>query len=87
MVVGKLVALVQAVFIRFAVKLFGQVKTIYLGLMFNCLGLVLFSITTEVWMVYAFLVVYVLGGLAGPTLQGIMSSQVAADEQGELQGG
>lgn len=87
MVVGILVALVQAVLIRFAVKIFGSVKTIYIGLIFNCIGLVLFSLATEVWMVYTFLAVYVLGGLAGPTLQGIMSSQVASDEQGELQGG
>jgi len=87
MVVGVLVALVQAVLIRFSTKKFGQIKTIYIGLAFNCLGLILFSISSEVWMIYSFLVVYVLGGLAGPTLQGIMSSEVKSEEQGELQGG
>ena len=86
-VVGVLVALVQAVLIRFVTKKLGSVKTIYLGLAFNSLGLVLFALSTEVWMIYSFLVVYVLGGLAGPTIQGIISSQVPNSEQGELQGG
>ena len=86
-VVGILVALVQAVLIRIVTKKIGPVKTIYAGLVFNCLGLALFSIATEVWMIYSFLIVYVLGGLAGPTLQGIMSSQVPNSQQGELQGG
>jgi len=31
-------------------------------------------------------VVYCLGGIAGPALQGIMSNEVPSNEQGELQG-
>ena len=85
-VVGVMVAAVQAGLIRVAVKKFGQVKTIYIGMFCNFLGLILFSISGQVWMIYAFLAVYVLGGLAGPTLQGIMSAQVPDSEQGELQG-
>lgn len=85
-VVGVMVALVQAVLIRVATKKFGQVKTVYIGLLCNFLGLVLFAVTKEVWMLYAFLAVYVMGGLAGPTLQGILSAQVPNNEQGELQG-
>ncbi len=86
-VVGVLVALVQAVLIRVSTKKFGQVKTVYIGLFCNFLGLALFAISTEVWMIYSFMAIYVLGGLSGPTLQGIMSSQVPNSEQGELQGG
>ena len=37
-------------------------------------------------MMFAFLVPYALGGIAGPALQGIISSQVSPTEQGELQG-
>ena len=36
---------------------------------------------------YAFMIPFGLGGLAGPTLQGVVSSQVSPSEQGELQGG
>lgn len=35
------------------------------------------------WMMFAFLVPYCLGGIAGPALQGIISNQVPANEQGE----
>jgi DHA1 family tetracycline resistance protein-like MFS transporter len=38
-------------------------------------------------MMYAFTVIYCLGGIAGPALQGIISNHVPANEQGELQGG
>jgi DHA1 family tetracycline resistance protein-like MFS transporter len=37
-------------------------------------------------MMFAFTIVYCLGGIAGPALQGIISTQVPANEQGELQG-
>jgi DHA1 family tetracycline resistance protein-like MFS transporter len=37
-------------------------------------------------MMMAFLVPYCLGGIAGPALQGVISNQVPANEQGELQG-
>lgn len=86
-VVGVCVALVQAVVIKLVVNKIGQQKTVYAGLLFNFLGLTLFAMATQEWMIYAFLVVYVFGGLAGPTLQSIMSGQVPADEQGELMGG
>lgn len=85
-VVGISVAIVQAVLIRSAVKKLGQKKTVLAGLIFNFIGLVLFAMAVQEWMIYSFLVVYVLGGLAGPTLQGIMSSNVPANEQGELMG-
>ena len=35
---------------------------------------------------YAIMVPFSLGGLAGPALQGIISNQVASNEQGTLQG-
>jgi DHA1 family tetracycline resistance protein-like MFS transporter len=46
----------------------------------------LFSLATEPWMLYAFLIPYALGGVAGPTVQGIISNQVSEKEQGNLQG-
>lgn len=85
-VVGFFVAIVQAVLIGRAVKKFGQSKTIYVGLACNLTGFILFAIASQEWMIYSFLAVYVMGGLAGPTLQGIMSSQVPANEQGEFMG-
>ncbi|OEK00628.1 tetracycline resistance MFS efflux pump [Roseivirga sp. 4D4] len=85
-VVGFFVAIVQAVLIGRAVKKFGQNKTVYIGLACNLTGFILFAIASQEWMIYSFLAVYVMGGLAGPTLQGLMSSQVPANEQGEFMG-
>ncbi|MFY0688715.1 MAG: TCR/Tet family MFS transporter [Cyclobacteriaceae bacterium] len=85
--VGFMIALVQAGGIRAAMKWFGQTKSVYIGLSFTILGMLLIAMAQEGWMIYAIMIPYAMGGLAGPALQGIMTSQVSADEQGELQGG
>ncbi len=85
-VVGLLVALVQAGLIRVVNPRIGNEKSVYLGLMFYSVGLFLFAFAFQSWMMFAFLVPYCLGGIAGPALQAIMSSNVPKNEQGELQG-
>lgn len=84
--VGLLSIIVQGGLIRLIIPKLGQERSIYIGLLFYAIGLFLFSTVTESWLLYAYLVVYVLGGVAGPALQGIMSNQVPDSEQGELQG-
>ena len=84
--VGILVAFVQGFLIRVIVPKIGEQKAVYAGLTFNALGMVFFSFAWEGWMIYVFLVPYALGGLAGPSIQSIMSNQVQPSEQGELQG-
>ena len=84
--VGILVSIVQALLVKVFIKKFGVQVAIYTGLAFNCIGLILFSFMFKEWMVYAFTTVYVLGGIAGPSIQGIMSNMVPANEQGELMG-
>jgi DHA1 family tetracycline resistance protein-like MFS transporter len=85
-VVGVLVGLVQGWLIRYINPKLGQIRSIYVGLFLYAIGLVLFGVATEGWMMYLFLIPYCLGGIAGPSLQGIMSGQVPVNEQGELQG-
>ncbi|WP_417590026.1 TCR/Tet family MFS transporter [Owenweeksia hongkongensis] len=85
-VVGILVAIVQGGLIRVIVKKLGEMKTVLIGMSLWTLGLVLFSFAFKGWMMFAFLLPYCLGGIAGPTLQGIISNQVGPKEQGELQG-
>lgn len=85
-VVGILVALVQGGLIRVIIPKLGQKKSVFAGLSLYVIGLILFAFATKGWMMFAFLVPYCLGGIAGPALQGIMSSQVPVNEQGELQG-
>jgi MFS transporter, DHA1 family, tetracycline resistance protein len=85
-VVGVLVALVQGVLIRWITPRIGNKKSIYFGLLLYAAGMFLFAFATQSWMMFAFLVPYCLGGIAGPALQAIMSGNVPPNAQGELQG-
>ncbi|MBC3541010.1 TCR/Tet family MFS transporter [Rufibacter sediminis] len=85
--VGLMVAIVQGGLIRFINPALGPKRSVYFGLALYALGFLLFAFASQPWMMFAFLVPYCLGGIAGPALQGIISTQVPANEQGELQGG
>lgn len=84
--VGILVAVVQGGLIRFINPKLGAKRSVYVGLILYAIGLTFFGFATASWMMYAALIPYCLGGICGPSLQGIMSGQVPANEQGELQG-
>lgn len=86
MVVGLLVAVAQGFLVGIVVKKLGKKRTVILGFMLWTIGMFLFSQATEPWMLYAFLIPYAFGGVAGPTIQGIISNQVSEKEQGNLQG-
>jgi MFS transporter, DHA1 family, tetracycline resistance protein len=85
-VVGLLVGAVQGGLVRIVNPKIGNEKSIYLGLLLYSIGLFLFAFATKGWMMFAFLVPYCLGGIAGPSLQAIISGHVSPKEQGELQG-
>lgn len=85
-VVGLLVGLVQAGLIRYTQPLLGAKKSVYYGMALYTLGMALFAFADQGWMMFAFLLPYCLGGIAGPALQGIISGQVPANAQGEMQG-
>ena len=85
-VVGLVFAVVQGGLIRIIIPKLGQQRSVHVGLGFNALGFLLFALATKTWMMFAITVVYCLGGIAGPALQGIISTQVPPNEQGELQG-
>ena len=84
--VGLLVGLVQGVLIRFVNPVLGNVKSVYIGFGLYAIGLALFSLASEGWMMFVFLVPYCLGGISGPALQSIITGHVPSNEQGELQG-
>jgi MFS transporter, DHA1 family, tetracycline resistance protein len=85
--VGLMVAIVQGGLIRVIIPKLGQEKSLFLGLAINALGLAAFAFASSSWMMYAIMVPFAIGGLAGPAFQGIISNQVSRSEQGELQGG
>jgi len=85
--VGLMIALVQGGLIRLIIPKLGQHRSVYIGLLMYSIGYILFAFASKSWMMYAFMVPYAFGGIAGPAIQGIISTQVPANEQGELQGG
>ena len=85
-VVGLLVAAVQGGLIRVINPRIGNERSVYFGLLLYAIGLLLFAFASQSWMMFVFLIPYCLGGISGPALQSIISGNVPADEQGELQG-
>jgi len=84
--VGLMTGIVQGGLNRVLIPKFGERNSVFIGLGLYALGFVLFAFATEGWMMFAFMVPFSLGGLAGPSLQAIISGQVPNNEQGELQG-
>ena len=85
-VIGLLVGIVQGGLIRVVNPKLGNEKSIYAGMALYTVGMFLFATATQSWMVFVFLIPYCLGGIAGPALQAVISAQVPANEQGEIQG-
>ena len=85
-VVGLGALVVQGGLVRAALPRLGAARSVFIGLLFYLVGFVLFALATRGWMMFAITGLYALGGLAGPAMQGAVSGQVPATEQGELQG-
>src|SRR5579864_3956740 len=86
-VVGLLMAISQGALVRPMVARFGEVRTLIVALALAVVGMLLFGLSTQGWMMYSVTAVYCLGlGLLNPAVQGLMSRAVAANEQGLLQG-
>jgi len=85
-VVGVLIAIVQGGLIRITIPKLGEKNSVYIGLSLNIIGMMLFAFANQGWMMFVFLIPYCMGGICGPALQGIISNQVPANAQGELQG-
>lgn len=84
--VGLMTGIVQGVLARILIPKLGPRNSVFVGLSLYAVGFVLFAFATQGWMMFVFMVPFSLGGLAGPSLQGIISNQVPPNEQGELQG-
>ncbi len=86
MAVGALTAVSFGVLPRLIVPRIGETNAVYVGLFFSTLGYAGYAFAASPWILYAWMVVWSLGGIGGPALNSIMSAQVPPDEQGELMG-
>jgi DHA1 family tetracycline resistance protein-like MFS transporter len=85
--VGIGMVLVQGFLIRWVIPQTGPRMAGMIGFGFSIIAFLGYALADQVWLVYVALVFGALGGFSNPAMQGIASSQISADRQGQLQGG
>ncbi|NEK22400.1 MFS transporter [Sulfitobacter sp. JBTF-M27] len=83
---GITMAFVQGYFIRVALRVFGERRTVVVGLLFALGTYTAIGSITAGWLILLLTPIAALGGITPIALQGIMSQRVADNAQGELQG-
>jgi MFS transporter, DHA1 family, tetracycline resistance protein len=84
--VGIMVAIVQGGLNRVLIPKLGNRRSILIGITMYGLGMFIAGMANSSFWMFVCVVPLAFGGLAGPTIQGILSKKVGKDEQGELQG-
>jgi DHA1 family tetracycline resistance protein-like MFS transporter len=84
--VGVAMIFVQAYLIRKVLPLWGPVKTAVVGLVATSISFFGYAFIPYAWMIYVVIAIGALQGFVTPSVQSIMSAQVPANAQGELQG-
>lgn len=84
--VGLSGAIVQGLLSRKLIPRYGQRNIVIVGASTGIVGYLIYAFAGSGWMMYLGIAVSMLQGLVFPSLQGLMSGEVPATEQGELQG-
>jgi len=85
---GIVMVIGQGVFVRLLIpRLGGERRAAVIGLLFGGLVYAGYALSSEGWMMYAWMLGWALAALAYPSLNALMSRQLPASAQGELQGG
>lgn len=84
--VGVLSAVVQGWLVRMIVPRLGERTAIVVGLLASAAAFAIYGASPYGWVLYVGIVVGSIGGLSGPSSQALISREVSASEQGEVQG-
>lgn len=84
--VGIMIAIVQGGLIRVIIPKLGNERSILYGFGLYFVGMLLFALADQGWMMFAITAIYCVSGISGPAMQGEMSQSVPANAQGELSG-
>ena len=84
--VGMIVATSQGLLTRIVIPRFKERRTIMVGMFVGACAYAGFAFATRGWMMYAWTTGFLAAALVYPSLNAIMSQQVPANAQGELQG-
>jgi DHA1 family tetracycline resistance protein-like MFS transporter len=85
-VVGVAISVVQGGLIRVIVPKIGNKNAIVYSLILYIIGFMCFAFASNGLMMMLFILPYCLAGIGGPAMQTIISNQVPANAQGEVQG-
>lgn len=83
---GVTTAIVQGGLIRVLLPRLGERRAIITGVGIMTFSLFTYGLLSQEWVLYAVLMLGSLAGIAGPAIQGFVSGQVQANEQGSIQG-
>lgn len=84
--VGVMAAIVQGGLAGRILKIIGERRGVYVGLLAMTVAMACYGAATEGWMVYWIILIGSLAGIGSPATQSIISQAVPADEQGAVQG-
>lgn len=83
---GVFMIIVQAGLIRWAIPKFGAYRAGIFGMIAIIIGFCGYAFSAQGWQLYPWLALASLSGFVSPAFQAIMTSQIPANAQGELQG-
>lgn len=84
--VGICAALVQGVAVGPIVKKLGERRAMLLGFTLFTISFLGYAFATQAWMMYLWIVPFAFGTMASVSATGLMSRELPANQQGELQG-
>nr|WP_236649547.1 TCR/Tet family MFS transporter [Rhodopirellula sp. SM50] len=84
--VGILAIIVQGGLVRPIVKRFGERNVLLIATVISAVSFLGYAFASAAWMLPVIAAVGALGGLAGPTIQSLITKTVDETEQGEVQG-
>lgn len=84
--VGVMAAIVQGGLAGQVLKLIGERRGVYVGLLAMAVAMACYGAAPEGWMVYFIILIGSVAGIGSPATQSIISQAVPADEQGAVQG-
>ena len=85
-VVGLMAAVVQAGLLGWLFKRFGEANTVIMGLLSGSIACLCYGLAQHDWMMYAIIFANLLSFAVAPALQGMVSKNVDAREQGLVMG-
>jgi DHA1 family tetracycline resistance protein-like MFS transporter len=85
-IAGVFMIMVQAGLIRWAIPRYGAFRAGILGMAAVIVAFCGYALAQVGWQVFPFLAVASISGFVAPSFQAIMTSEIPADAQGELQG-